>query len=127
MALSDGNPGAVNVLMMILKEGSAIDPDAADPSLTLLSFDTNEIYGSRIWVLYKNVCDQSLVKTIAALRAVQLGIVSKETLNDAIGDVNGQKHNEEAREFFRNEAQTKVREELSNFGIPTAEADTDAA
>lgn len=35
-------------------------------------------------MLYKDVCGQDLRTTLAILRAVQLGILSESTLNDAI-------------------------------------------
>lgn len=82
--LSEGNPGALTVMLKILQEGEAIDPQSADPLFTILGLDTMEIYGPRIWMLFKDVCGESIVDTLAALRAVQLGIISEATLNKAI-------------------------------------------
>ncbi|MFZ2950919.1 MAG: hypothetical protein WA003_15700 [Desulfuromonadaceae bacterium] len=49
MKMSDGNPGAVNVLCRMLKEGEAIDRDSALGGYgALLGMDTHGIYGSRI-------------------------------------------------------------------------------
>lgn len=46
--------------------------------------DTLGIYGSRIWMLYKDVCGEDLVKTIAILRSYQLGFLNEVELNFAI-------------------------------------------
>ena len=77
--LCEGNPGALGVLMRIWKEGQAIDP-YTDPLLLILMFDSFGIYGSDIWILYKDVCGQKLNKTIALIRAAQLGIITAEKL-----------------------------------------------
>ena len=73
--MSDGNPGAANVLAMLLKHGAEIDPDAAFGGFgCVLALDTLEIYGSDIWVFYKDVCGQELETMIGCERAVQMGI-----------------------------------------------------
>ena len=46
--------------------------------------DTFGIYEHRIWQLYKDVCKQNLVTTVAMLRSVQLGILEEEKLQYAI-------------------------------------------
>lgn len=89
IALSDSNPGAIRVIMELHAKTPLVDPDSMLGGLgSLLSLDTNKIYGSRIWVLYKDVCGESIVKTIGVLRAVQLGIINKHTLSNAI-DIEG--------------------------------------
>lgn len=83
--LSEGNPGALHVCCQLVKEGAAIDPDDAFAGIgKLLSLDTLGIYGSRIWLLYKDVCGQNLAKVIALMRAVQLGLLAERILLDAI-------------------------------------------
>ena len=57
------NPGGLNVCMQIMEKGAKIDPDCPFPLLALLSFDTLGIYGSRIWMLYKDVCKQDQNET----------------------------------------------------------------
>ena len=85
VALGEGNPGATVVCMEILQQTPDIDPQAALGGLGhLLMLDTFQIYGSRIWMLYKDVCGQDLVKTLALLRACQLGKLSNSKLNHAI-------------------------------------------
>jgi hypothetical protein len=55
--MSDGNPGAATVLVQLIKSG---DVETIE---RLLEYD---IKGSHIWVLYKDLCDQSL-QTMAKL------------------------------------------------------------
>ena len=81
----EGNPGAISVCMKMLAEAPDIDPQAAFGGLgSILFMDTLEIYGPRIWMLYKDVCGEDMVKTLGMLRAVQLGITARETLMHAI-------------------------------------------
>jgi hypothetical protein len=84
VAMADGNPGALRVMTEILKAGGTIDPDAVDGFIHLLNLDTLRIYGPKIWMLYKDVCGEDLAKTIAVLRAVQLGFVDAATAHNAI-------------------------------------------
>jgi hypothetical protein len=85
MKMSEGNPGAISVCAMMLKQGGEIDPDDfAGGFGNLLSMDTLGIYGSRIWMLYKDVCGEDLRVTCAILRANQLGFLSTSALEYAI-------------------------------------------
>lgn len=83
--MSEGNPGAMQVLKNILGKAAAIDPDDAFGALgAILSLDTEDIYGSRIWMLYKDVAGQDLVNMLGLLRAVQLGYLTNTQLQHAI-------------------------------------------
>lgn len=83
--LSKGNPGALTVCLDILQKGKTIDPDGLGGGTgLLLLFDSLSLYGSRIWMLYKDVCGEDLVKTVAMLRAWQLGFVSEDNLKHAV-------------------------------------------
>ena len=83
--LSGGNPGALTVCLDIVQRGGSIDPDGFDGGIgSLLLFDSMSLYGSRIWMLYKDVCGEDLVKTVAMLRAWQLGFVSEDKLKYAV-------------------------------------------
>jgi hypothetical protein len=83
--LSEGNPGALTVCMGILEKAQTIDPDAAMSGLmSLLKLDSLGVYGPRIWMLYKDVCGEDLVTTLAYLRAWQLGHITREQLDHAI-------------------------------------------
>lgn len=73
-ALTGGNPGALSVCTLILKDGAKIDPDSAEGGfMPLLLMDTFEIYDGDIWLLYKDICGMDIVKLLAVLRACQMG------------------------------------------------------
>ena len=83
--LSEGNPGAISVIMQMKISAGTIDPQNFMGSLGSIFFlDSLCIYGSRIWMLYKDVCEQDIKLVVAMLRAVQLGIINAKTLNRAI-------------------------------------------
>lgn len=87
MKMSDGNPGAIRVLMELFNKGAIIDPDDFLGGLgAILSLDTYGIYGSNIWILYKDICDEDIVKTLATLRAAQLGFFSIPELRSACSE-----------------------------------------
>lgn len=51
-ALSEGNPGALRVLMELFGDGAGF--------LDVLGCDSKRLYGSRIWMLYKDVCGEDI-------------------------------------------------------------------
>ena len=83
--MADGNPGAVNVMFRMIKEGGEIDPDSFMGGIGhILSLDTYKIYGHRIWMLFKDVCGENIEMTVAVLRACHFGFISEFDLNHAI-------------------------------------------
>ena len=85
LKMTGGNPGALRVCMEVMQEGEKIDPDSALGGLgTLLTLDTCKIYEHRIWMLYKDVCSEDLVKMFAVMRSWQLGFLSQDKLDHAI-------------------------------------------
>jgi hypothetical protein len=83
--MSEGNPGAITVLSRLVKEGGKIDKLSFFGGLThILLLDEYEIYGSKIWMLFKDVCKQNIEDMIYIIRSVQLGLTSKENLHIAI-------------------------------------------
>jgi hypothetical protein len=81
MELSEGNPGALTAMLTLMNDAPMIDPQAwAGELQPLLSLDAHAIYGSQIWVLYKDVCGQSSLNVLTLLRAVQLGLTPATTL-----------------------------------------------
>jgi hypothetical protein len=108
-ALGEGNPGAITVLMDSIARNQQIDPDSGLGELGLvLNLDHFEIYGPRIWRLYKDLCREDLPRTTAVVRAVQLGILPRETLDGAI-DGNA---DIDVEDIVR-----KVQEELPRFSL----------
>ena len=83
--LTEGNPGAFHVCVELIKQAGAIDPDDLLGGLSkLLSLDGLGIYGPRIWMLYKDVCDCDMVSTTCVLRGWQLGLIDRRQLDYAI-------------------------------------------
>lgn len=89
IAMAEGNPGGIHVMMQMLSEGEAIDPDDFMGGFgAILGLDSFGIYGSQIWLLYKDVCGENLVNTLAVLRAVQLGIYPEDELKTILDEAN---------------------------------------
>lgn len=88
MTMGGGNPDALTACMELLSKGERVDPDAFGGGLSsLLMLDTLGIYEERIYMLWSDVCKRDVGKTIAVLRAHQLGQlagVDSKTLNHAI-------------------------------------------
>ena len=83
--MSEGNPGALTVCLNIIKNGEAIDPDNAMGGLgIILSLDTLGLYGSKIWMLFKDVCESDLAQMLAVLRGWQLGMLSETQVRHAV-------------------------------------------
>jgi hypothetical protein len=83
--MSDGNPCGVVVMREAALHAEEIEPMAIMGGFApLLSLDTLGVYGSRIWMLYKNVCKEHLPTMLAVLRAWQLGGLSADKLDHAI-------------------------------------------
>ena len=63
---TDGyNPGALSVLMQIV---SLKDP--GDILAALLMIDIHEIYGSKLWIVYKDRCGEDITRTLEYLRSL---------------------------------------------------------
>jgi hypothetical protein len=82
--MSEGNPGAMTVLMRIMKESGEIDPQCADPIMHVLGLDSHGIYGPRIWMFYKDACKENLAFMLAVMRSVQLGLMAEKIMIEAI-------------------------------------------
>jgi hypothetical protein len=98
--------------MQMLSGTVKIDPDTAlGPFAYLLNLDSFGIYGSRIWVLYKDICCENIVHTITVLRAVQLGILPLRVVNRAIDGSSLEAAKIDIQQLF-----LKVQELLPAFG-----------
>lgn len=88
VAMSGGNAGSLTACMELLSWGEEMDPDSFCGGLNnLLMLDMLGIYEERIYMLWNDVCERDVGKTIAVLRAHQLGQIAgvdTETLNHAI-------------------------------------------
>ena len=75
-SMSDGNPGAIHVMVRLVKESPTICPSWGFAGmLPLIQLDAAGLYGSSIWVLYKDICGSDTARTWALLCAEQLGLV----------------------------------------------------
>jgi len=80
----EGNMGAMNVCMLLIKEGERIDPQNLMGGFGfILDLDREGIYGTDIYVFWNDICNRDISKMIAVLRAVQLGLFSGEVLANA--------------------------------------------
>jgi len=85
VALVEGNPGATRVIVEMMNRYESIDPLCAFGKLEpIFSFAEYMIRGPQIWMLFKDVCGESIEKTIFLLRAVQLGELGLTELKAAI-------------------------------------------
>jgi len=83
--MSEGNPGAMWVLMEIIQKSNNVDPQSfLGPLGPICHLDNADIYGARIWMLYKDICGQNVPKMIGLLRASQLGITNDGRINQAM-------------------------------------------
>lgn len=82
--MAEGNPGAVDILIRLFQAAPAADPRGAMGGFApILMLDTLGIYGSPIYVLSADVCGRNVVRLMAVLRAVQLGLIPPATVQDA--------------------------------------------
>lgn len=109
--LVEGNPGAITAVMDMVKVAPAVDPDSAfgewGPAYDL---DHRGIYGSRIWLLYSDVCGRNAARVLALFRAVQLGMMPEADLLAAIEAGDRSQHTLDVPAIVR-----AVREQLPNF------------
>jgi hypothetical protein len=108
--MSEGNPGALTVCLRLLKEVPYYDPDNIMEGLgVLLLLDTLGIYGSRIWMFYKDFCKENIGHVILVMRAYQLGIITQAQVDTAIDNMGAG--------IDINNIGNKVKAELPNFNF----------
>ncbi len=84
LKMSDGNPGALTVMLQLLDIVPKIDPDNLMGGLgTILLLDSYGIYGTDIYILHNDICERDFVKTVSVLRATQMGFLPSAKLVDA--------------------------------------------
>lgn len=68
--MSGGNPGAINVMLKLLETASKAQMDMGFSGIMLLfHLDTMQIYGSNIWILYKDICEENISTMIDIIQA----------------------------------------------------------
>jgi len=120
VSLAEGNPGAVAALTNLVKAAPTVDPqNALGPWSPLLSLDTNGTYGTNIHILFKDVCDQDSVKTLAVLRAVQLGLLDRALVTAGLTQAYHSPEKTALREKIENVVEL-VQARLSSFNTASA-------
>ena len=84
--MADGNPGAIGALMGIVEGRDQIDPSASRGVGAIMMFDTWEIYGSAIYVLWSDKCGRDTRKLLILMRATQLGFLPVTRLQEMAAD-----------------------------------------
>jgi|SRR5208337_730700 len=85
--MCEGNPGGLTVLIELVKQVPRIDPGAFMGGLLyILRLDDLGLYGSHIWMLFKDVCGQEVAGVVTLLRANQLGHLSSKELRRIIAE-----------------------------------------
>ena len=78
------------MMMQLFQKGKQIDPDAAFEGLApLIDLDSMGLYGSNIWILYKDICGESILNLFAVLRGNQLGFISAKDIFTAVENSRG--------------------------------------
>ena len=82
--MSEGNPGAISILMQLLNNPQVCEP--ANPFMVILTLDSYEIYGSNIWIMYKDLCGEDIEIFETLFRHIQMGIMPLEVLKKHINE-----------------------------------------
>lgn len=91
---SDGNPGAIAVLMTLQESYAKIDPEAIfGPITTVLAFDRLGFYGPKIWIFFEDVCHQKPVNCLLWFRLLGLTQNAEAELKDIIEKIESGKKN----------------------------------
>lgn len=80
-AMSEGNPGATSVLTQLLSHKTQ---NWAGGLGLVLNLDSYGVYGSDIWVLYKDICGEDIDLVCTVLRTFQFGTFSREEIAEIL-------------------------------------------
>lgn len=82
--MSDGNPGAISVLIEISLNDDYLRKYTGRSWYDLIKiFDMSEIYGANIYILYNDICDRDISKMIAVLLGVEMRYFNSEFFKEA--------------------------------------------
>ena len=108
--MCDGNPGALNVLLELVDKNAIVDTDSVLGFMTTMcGMDESGIYGSDIWILYKDICGSDVVMLMALFRGKQMGLIREE---DILHDMRCATH---MRKLDIQDVYDRVVEVLPNF------------
>ena len=74
---SEGNPGSLTVLMELLQHYK----EHPEFLITLMFLDNNEIYGSKLYMLWNDCCNRNIIKIIETIKYLMENNISKETIH----------------------------------------------
>lgn len=77
MVMSEGNPGALTVLMQMMQDPRSI--------MDILLLDSLDIRGSKIWMLYSDSCGKNVGKFNRTLMALRGGAYTQEEIQGNLG------------------------------------------
>lgn len=80
--LCEGNPGAINACCTLFKKSKRVYP-YRDGYEYIIALDSIGIYGTDIYVLWNDICQQDLAKMIAMLRIAKRDPNKADLLKDA--------------------------------------------
>lgn len=84
-AMAEGVIGTARVLGDLWTRCAFIDPDNwAKNWWVMLALDNLELYGSNIWLFYKDVCGESYINMCLMLRGIQLGALDHDEVVDMV-------------------------------------------
>ena len=80
IALCDGNPGAMHVVLHFVQSNNF---------LPLLTFDSLELYGEKLYMLWNDCCGRDFGKLLRVITWWHLGKLSKEEIHEHVSGVYG--------------------------------------
>lgn len=67
--------------MRLIDSNRRIDPtNAFGPMATIIVLNSSKLSGNSIHLLYNEICQQNIARTIAVVRAIQLGLICKSAV-----------------------------------------------
>ena len=81
--MSEGNPGALTVLTLLIKE------DEMNLVTRILALDTMNLYGCKLYMLWNDCCDRDLEKVKDIIDAWQRGKLALKVIHDAVSGGRG--------------------------------------
>ncbi len=113
LVMGEENPGAITTLVDLIRVSQICDPYYFAGVLgPMLALDSHGIYGSKIWVLRKDVCNGSLLNMLTLMRCCQMGVIGYDTANEEISRVeNGQRTVLNFKDLLQ-----RLQTHLPNFG-----------
>jgi len=119
----DGNIGATTALIEIAKSTPIIDPQSAlGPFSVLLALDRMGLYGSDIWIVYKDICKQDTLKVQTLFRAIQLGFYRESDLLSLVQQDRRGLHSDQTKQVDFDDLLAKVQGQLTDFNKPSEAA-----